>query len=46
MGSLKGDLLPADDRAARLLNVELHTFDAAVERALADWEESEPLATR
>src|SRR5207253_4734870 len=46
MGSLKGDLLPADDRAARLLNVELHTFDAAVERALADWEEAEPLAAR
>jgi uncharacterized protein YbjT (DUF2867 family) len=46
MGSLKGDLLPADDRAARLLNVELHTFDAAVERALADWEECEPLAAR
>jgi uncharacterized protein YbjT (DUF2867 family) len=46
MGSLEGDLLPADDRAAHLLNVELHTFDAAVERALADWEESEPLAAR
>jgi uncharacterized protein YbjT (DUF2867 family) len=46
MGSLDGDLLPVDDRAARLLNVELHTFDAAVERALADWEEYEPLAAR
>jgi uncharacterized protein YbjT (DUF2867 family) len=46
MESLEGDLLPADDRAAELLNVELHAFDAAVEHALGEWEESEQLAAR
>jgi len=45
-GSLRGDLLPADDDAAELLNVNLHSFDSAVERALAEWEASEPLAAR
>jgi uncharacterized protein YbjT (DUF2867 family) len=46
MESLHGDLLPADDHAPQLLNVELHSFDAAVEHALGEWEESEPLAAR
>jgi uncharacterized protein YbjT (DUF2867 family) len=46
MESLQGDLLPADDRAAELLNVNLHSFDSAVESALGDWERSEPLAAR
>jgi uncharacterized protein YbjT (DUF2867 family) len=46
MGSLRADLLPADDHAAELLNVKLHTFDSAVERALAEWEATEPLAAR
>jgi uncharacterized protein YbjT (DUF2867 family) len=46
MGSLSGDLLPADDHAAELLDVQLHSFDAAVEHALAEWEASEPLAAR
>jgi uncharacterized protein YbjT (DUF2867 family) len=46
MGSLRGDLLPADDQAAALLNVKLHSFDSAVERALSEWEASEPLAAR
>ena len=46
MESLSGDLLPADDRAEQLLGVRLHTFDSAVERALAEWERSEPLAAR
>jgi uncharacterized protein YbjT (DUF2867 family) len=46
MESLQGDLLPADDRAAELLNVELHSFDSAVEHALGEWEESEPLTAR
>jgi uncharacterized protein YbjT (DUF2867 family) len=46
MESLEGDLLPADDRAAELLNVRLHSFDSAVEHALAEWEETEPLAAR
>lgn len=46
MESLEGDLLPADDRAARLLDVPLHSFDSAVEHALAQWERVEPLAAR
>jgi uncharacterized protein YbjT (DUF2867 family) len=46
MESLEGDLLPADDRAAKLLNVRLHSFDSAVEHALREWEELEPLAAR
>jgi uncharacterized protein YbjT (DUF2867 family) len=46
MESLRGDLLPADDHAARLLGVKLHSFDSAVEHALSEWEETEPLAAR
>lgn len=46
MESLQGDLLPAQDRAAELLNVNLHSFDSGVEHALSEWEESEPLAAR
>jgi hypothetical protein len=46
MGSLSTDLLPAEDHAAELLGVQLHSFDAAVEHALAEWEASEPLAAR
>jgi uncharacterized protein YbjT (DUF2867 family) len=46
MEGLQGDLLPADDRAAETLGVRLHTFDAAVEHALGEWEELEPLAAR
>lgn len=46
MESLSGDLLPRDDRAAELLGVRLHRFDAAVERALRDWESIETLAAR
>ena len=46
MESLDDDLLPRDDRAAELLGVRLHCFDAAVERALRDWEAAEPLAAR
>jgi uncharacterized protein YbjT (DUF2867 family) len=46
MESLAGDLLPRDDGAAALLGVRLHRFDAAVERALREWEASEPLAAR
>jgi uncharacterized protein YbjT (DUF2867 family) len=46
MESLAGDLLPRDDRAAGLLGVRLHRFDAAVERALREWEAAEPLAAR
>ncbi|HEY1449698.1 MAG TPA: NAD(P)H-binding protein [Solirubrobacteraceae bacterium] len=46
MESLQRDLLPNDDRAAELLGVRLHTFDAAVEHALGEWEASERLAAR
>jgi uncharacterized protein YbjT (DUF2867 family) len=46
MHSLDGDLL-ADDREARaVLGVRLHGFDAAVERALGEWELREPLRAR
>jgi uncharacterized protein YbjT (DUF2867 family) len=46
MESLESDLLPRGDDAAALLGVRLHTFDAAVERALREWEDVEPLAAR
>jgi hypothetical protein len=46
MESLEVDLLPADNHTAELLNVHLHSFDSAVEHALREWEESEPLAAR
>jgi len=47
MAGLEGDLLPRDERAAEVLGLRMHPFDAAVERALRDWEESgEPLAAR
>lgn len=46
MESLESNLLPRDDRAAELLGVRLHRFDAAVEHALAEWERVEPLAAR
>ena len=47
MEGLSGDLLPRDMRAPELLGVRLHRFDAAVERALREWEEAgEPLAAR
>jgi uncharacterized protein YbjT (DUF2867 family) len=42
MESLQSDLLPRDDRARALFGVRLHRFDAAVERALRDWERDEP----
>jgi uncharacterized protein YbjT (DUF2867 family) len=47
MESLAGDLLMPDAPAsAAALNVRLHSFDAAVEHALAEWEAAEPLAAR
>jgi hypothetical protein len=46
MGSLSEDLLPRDERAPELLGVHLHSLDAAIERALREWEEIEPLAAR
>ena len=46
MESLASDLLPRDMRAAGLLDVRLHRFDRAVERALRDWESAERLGAR
>jgi uncharacterized protein YbjT (DUF2867 family) len=46
MESLEEDLLPRDTRAAQLLGVRMHSLDAAIERALRDWERVEPLAAR
>ena len=46
MEGLQGDLLPAEDHAAELLGVQLHSFDDAVECALREWEAVEPLAAR
>jgi uncharacterized protein YbjT (DUF2867 family) len=48
MEGLQGDLLPARDRpdAATLLGVPLHSFSAAVEHALGQWEAVESLRAR
>jgi uncharacterized protein YbjT (DUF2867 family) len=46
MEGLDGDLLPRDDRAAGLLGVRLHRLDAAIERALREWESVEELSAR
>jgi uncharacterized protein YbjT (DUF2867 family) len=48
MEGLKGDLLPSApaEHAADFFGVELHSFDAAVEHALREWELTEPLAAR
>jgi uncharacterized protein YbjT (DUF2867 family) len=46
MESLGEDLLPRDDRAVKLLGVRLHSLDAAIERALREWEAAERLIAR
>jgi uncharacterized protein YbjT (DUF2867 family) len=46
MESLGADLLPRDNRAAELLGVRLHSLDHAIEHALREWEQVEPLAAR
>jgi len=46
MESLDRDLVPGGARAADLLEVRLHSLDAAIEHALREWEEIEPLAAR
>jgi uncharacterized protein YbjT (DUF2867 family) len=46
MESLSQDLLLRDDGAAEAFGVRLHRFDAAVERALREWERDEELAAR
>jgi len=46
MGSLHGDLLAHDEPARSTFALPLHSFDAAVEHALREWEELEPLGVR
>ena len=46
MAGLQGDLIAREDHAPELLGVRLHSFDAAVEHALREWECREPLAAR
>ena len=48
MEALRGDLLPSQpaEQTAALFGVQLHSFDAAVEHALREWEAVEPLAAR
>jgi uncharacterized protein YbjT (DUF2867 family) len=46
MEGLSGDLLPRDTRAPALLGVRPHRLDAAIERALGDWEAVEELRGR
>jgi uncharacterized protein YbjT (DUF2867 family) len=46
MESLETDLLPRDRDAADAFGVRLHSFDAAVERALREWEKTEEVAAK
>ena len=46
MESLDGDLLAGGESGAQALGVRLHSLDAAIEHALRQWEDSEPLAAR
>lgn len=46
MEGLDTDLLPRDDRVTDLLPLRRHSLDAAIERALRDWERHERLRAR
>jgi uncharacterized protein YbjT (DUF2867 family) len=46
MESLGENLLPRGDRAVKLLDVRLHSLDAAIEHALREWESAEHLSAR
>lgn len=46
MEGLESDLLPRHDDAPEAFGVRLHDFDAAVERALREWEQTEEVAAR
>jgi uncharacterized protein YbjT (DUF2867 family) len=46
MEGLESDLLPRDHDAPEAFGVRLHSFDAAIERALREWEEFEEVAAR
>ncbi len=44
MAGLSSDLLPREMTAEKIIDIRLHSFDSAVEHALAEWERVEPLA--
>jgi uncharacterized protein YbjT (DUF2867 family) len=46
MESLETDLLPVGPLASEVLGLRLHSLDAAIEHALAQWELTEPLGAR
>jgi uncharacterized protein YbjT (DUF2867 family) len=46
MESLESDLLPRDHDAAEAFGIRLHSFEAAVERALREWEQTEEVAAK
>ena len=46
MAGLETDLLPHSDLALDELGIRAHRLDAAIERALREWEASEPLRAR
>jgi uncharacterized protein YbjT (DUF2867 family) len=46
MEGLEHDLLPREHDAASAFGIRLHSFDAAVERALREWELTEEVAAR
>ncbi len=46
MEGLQYDLLPRDSEAPRLLGVRPHSLRRAINRALREWEEAEPLRAR
>jgi uncharacterized protein YbjT (DUF2867 family) len=46
MGSLETDLLPRNGDAREIFGLRLHSFDRAVDHALADWELEEELTAR
>ena len=46
MESLESDLIPRHHDAADAFGVRLHSFDAAVERALREWETIEEVGAR
>jgi uncharacterized protein YbjT (DUF2867 family) len=46
MEGLESDLLPREQLATDVLGVRRHSLDAAIERALREWELTEPLRAR
>ena len=46
MEGLRTDLLPRSPLASQVLDLRLHSLDAAIERALREWERTEPLQAR